>query len=115
VNDVLVAAVAGALSTYMAEHGGERVDVSTMVPVNVRPLDRPLPAELGNQFALVLFRLPTGTREPLARIAETKRRMDVIKDSPEVVFTFGLIKAIGRTGPELDGSSSTSSPGRPSA
>ena len=102
VNDVLVAAVAGTLSTYMAEHGGEQVDVSTMVPVNVRPLDRPLPAELGNQFALVLFRLPTGTPEPLARIAETKRRMDVIKDSPEVVLTFGLIKAIGRTGPELE-------------
>jgi hypothetical protein len=28
--------------------------------------------------------------------------MEVIKHSPEVVLTFGLIKAIGRTGPDLE-------------
>lgn len=102
VNDVLVAAVAGALRTYTIEHGGTPGDVATMVPVNVRPLDRPLPLELGNQFALVLLKLPLGVEAPFARIAETKRRMDVIKHSPEVMLTFGLIKAIGRSGPELE-------------
>ncbi len=102
VNDVLMSAVAGALSTYWVEHDGEPEDVTTMVPVNVRPLDRPLPKELGNQFALVLVKLPTGVRSPFGRIAETKRRMDVIKHSPEVVLTFDLIKAIGRSGPELE-------------
>jgi WS/DGAT/MGAT family acyltransferase len=102
VNDVLVAAVAGALSTYTVEHGGTPEDVATMVPVNVRPLDRPLPRDLGNQFALVLLRLPVSVESPFARIAETKRRMDVIKHSPEVMLTFGLIKAIGRSGPELE-------------
>ena len=102
VNDVLMAAVAGALGTYMRDHGDTRHDVSTMVPVNVRPLDQPLPKELGNQFALVLLRLPVGVESPFARIAEAKRRMDLIKHSPEVMLTFGLIKAIGRTGPELE-------------
>jgi len=102
VNDVLVAAVAGALRTYTIERGGTPDDVGTMVPVNVRPLDRPLPPELGNQFALVLLRLPLGVESPSARIAETKRRMDVIKHSPEVFLTFELIKGIGRSGPELE-------------
>lgn len=101
-NDVMIAAVAGALRTYTLEHGGTPEDTATMVPVNVRALDKPLPKELGNQFALVLLKLPIGSPSPRARIAEAKRRMDVIKHSPEVFLTFGLIKAIGRSGPELE-------------
>ena len=38
----------------------------------------------------------------MERIREVKQRMDRIKNSPEVMLTFGLIKAIGRTGPELE-------------
>jgi WS/DGAT/MGAT family acyltransferase len=102
VNDVLVAALAGALSTYIRSHQGDPVDVPTMVPVNVRPLDEPLPRELGNRFALVLFSLPSSLGTPFERLAETKRRMDAIKHSPEAVLTFGLIRGIGRTGPELE-------------
>lgn len=102
VNDVLVAMVAGALATYTREHGGTPTDVATMVPVNVRPLDRPLPANLGNQFALVLLNLPLSVADPVERITEVKQRMDRIKHSPEVMLTFALIKAIGRTGPELE-------------
>jgi WS/DGAT/MGAT family acyltransferase len=102
VNDVLMATTAGALARYIESHGAESVDVYAMVPVNVRPLDQPLPRELGNQFALVLLDLPVGVRSPFGRIAEAKRRMDVIKHSPEVMLTFGLIKAIGRSGPELE-------------
>jgi diacylglycerol O-acyltransferase / wax synthase len=102
VNDVLVGAVAGALRTYVLELGGTPEDVGTMVPVNVRPLDKPLPRDLGNQFALVLLQLPLSVEAPFARIAETKRRMDVIKHSPEVFLTFELIKSIGRSGPELE-------------
>ncbi|GAB2756517.1 wax ester/triacylglycerol synthase family O-acyltransferase [Nocardioides pakistanensis] len=101
-NDIMIAAVAGALRTYTLEHGGTPEDTATMVPVNVRPLDRPLPKQLGNRFALVLLSLPIGSPSPLGRIAEAKHRMDVIKHSPEVFLTFGLIKAIGRSGPELE-------------
>jgi diacylglycerol O-acyltransferase len=102
VNDVLVAALAGALSAYNLRHHGERVDIPTMIPVNVRPVDEPLPRELGNRFALVLFLLPAGLGTPFERLAETKRRMDAIKDSPEAVMTFGLIRGIGRTGKEIE-------------
>jgi diacylglycerol O-acyltransferase / wax synthase len=102
VNDVLVGAVSGALSAYLMSHDGKATDLTTMVPVNVRPVGEPLPRELGNRFALVLLPLPTGVRSPLARLSETKRRMDSIKRSPEAMITFGLINAIGRTHPSIE-------------
>src|SRR6478609_1168239 len=64
-NDVLLSAVAGALHTYQDERGREPVDLVTMVPVNVRPLDEPLPRELGNRFALVFLRFPSRDATPL--------------------------------------------------
>lgn len=102
VNDVLVAALAGALTTYLRDSGVEAIDIPTMVPVNVRPLDEPIPRELGNRFALVLLSLPSGLTTPFARLAETKRRMDGIKGSPEALLTFGMIRGIGRTGKQLE-------------
>ncbi len=101
-NDVLMSAVAGALYRYQTEHQATPVDLVTMVPVNVRPLDKPLPRELGNQFALVFFTFPSSTPGLLARLAETKRRMDRLKSSPESVLTFGLITAIGFSTPVLE-------------
>jgi diacylglycerol O-acyltransferase len=102
VNDVLVGAVSGALSTYLISHDGKATDLTTMVPVNMRPVGEPLPRELGNRFGLVLLPLPTGVRTPLARLSETKRRMDSIKSSPEAMITFGLINAIGRIHPRIE-------------
>jgi len=102
VNDVLVGAVSGAITDYLLTHGDEARDLTTMVPVSLRPVGEPLPPELGNRFALVLLPLPTGTRSPLARLSETKRRMDSIKSSPEAAITFGLINAIGRTHPWVE-------------
>ena len=80
----------------------EPVDLITMVPVNLRDLDAPLPSELGNVFTLVYLRLPSATAAPLARLAETKRRMDWLKDSPEVAMTRMLMDVIGRVGRGID-------------
>ena len=102
VNDVLVSALAGALARYQSDHGRPAVDLPTMIPVNLRPLHVPLPRELGNRFALVLLIMPSGVGAPAARLAETKRRMDAIKASPEVAITFGLIQAIGMLGNRLN-------------
>ena len=104
VNDVLVAAVSGAVNTYLKGQGAEPVDLTTMVPVNVRPPDQPLPRELGNKFALVYLLLPTGVTPPLQRVAESKSRMDSIKISPEALITFGLNNLIGRIEPRLSSS-----------
>ena len=101
VNDVLVAALAGALEQYQLAHDGRSVDIPTMIPVNLRPMHLPLPRELGNRFALVLLLLPSGLLTAADRLAETKRRMDTIKRSPEPVITFALIQGIGRLGARL--------------
>ena len=101
INDVLLAAVSGAINTYSRDHGADPVDLTTMVPVNVRPLNQPLPRELGNKFALVYLNLPTGVTQPLQRVAECKRRMDAIKVSPEALITFGLNALIGRIEPHV--------------
>lgn len=101
-NDVLLSAVAGALCRYQLDHGAVPADLPTMVPVNIRPLDQPLPRELGNKFALVFFTFPSSIQPPLERLAETKRRMDWLKRSPEASVTFGLITAIGRTTRQLE-------------
>ncbi len=46
---------------------GDGVDeVHALVPFNLRPLDQPLPRELGNRFGLVLLGLPVGIEDPLA-------------------------------------------------
>lgn len=100
-NDVLVSALAGALERYQLDHGGRPVDIPTMIPVNLRPMHLPLPRELGNRFALVLLLLPSGLETAVDRLAETKRRMDRIKRSPEPAITFALILGIGRLGARL--------------
>ncbi len=102
VNDVLVSALAGALERYQLDHGGRAVDLPTMIPVNLRPLHLPLPRELGNRFALVMLTLPSASGAAVPRLAETKRRMDAIKASPEPAITFSLIHAIGLLGTRLN-------------
>ncbi|HEX6887729.1 MAG TPA: WS/DGAT domain-containing protein [Candidatus Nanopelagicales bacterium] len=98
VNDVMLAALSGALRRYVLARGEVPQDVVTMIPVNLRPWDAPLPAHLGNKFALVALELPLAAPTPAARLAEAKARMDVVKQGPEALVTFGLAHAIGSVG-----------------
>ncbi len=93
VNDVLVAAVAGALGRYLRSNGESPHDVRAMVPVNVR---RVTSAELGNRFGLVIVALPVGMRDARARLDEVKRRMDKLKATPEAWVAVGLLGLLGR-------------------
>lgn len=101
INDVLLAALGGSLRRYAVDQGFDPVDLPTMVPVNLRDTDKPLPAELGNGFALVLFTLAVEPETARERLKLTKQRMDQIKDSPEAVLTFGINKAIGSMDPRI--------------
>jgi WS/DGAT/MGAT family acyltransferase len=98
INDVMVAALSGALSRWIADQGEQPIDVTTMVPVDLRPPGARLSPYLGNQFALVFLKLPSGSWTPRQRVIETKQRMDVIKHSPESAITFGLTEGIGLIG-----------------
>jgi diacylglycerol O-acyltransferase / wax synthase len=97
VNDVVLTAVAGALRRYLRSRDGLVDELTAFIPFNLRPLDRPLPAELGNRFGLVFLKLPIGVGNRRKRLGEIHRRMEEIKHSPEGALSYGILGAIGRT------------------
>jgi len=97
VNDMLVAGVTGAVRAYLLSHDGEAQDTAAMVPFNLRPLDEPLPRDLGNRFGLVYLTLPVGDAAPADRLADVHRRMEAIKHSPEGPLSAAILGLIGAT------------------
>jgi len=102
VNDVLVAAVAGALGRYLAGRDVAPGHIRAMVPFNLRPLDKPLPAQLGNRFGLVLLDLPVSTADPAERLHEVRNSMTAIKRSREGAVSYGILGAMGVTPPAVE-------------
>ncbi|HET8755473.1 MAG TPA: WS/DGAT domain-containing protein, partial [Solirubrobacteraceae bacterium] len=94
VNDVLVSAVTAAVADGL---GDAASDIHALVPFNLRPLDEPLPRELGNRFGLVVLELPIGIEDPVERTAEVKRRMDAIKHGHEGAISYGILELMGHT------------------
>ncbi len=97
VNDVLLAAVTGALRHYLQDQGSALPEIQAMVPFNLRPLDKPVPRELGNKFGLVFLPLPVGTSGSYRRLVEVHRRMQELKDSRDGAVSYGLLSATGLT------------------
>jgi len=102
VNDVLLAAVSGAIGRYLERRGGTVDNLRTIVPFNIRPLGEPLPPTLGNKFGLIFLDLPVGMRDPMQRLAELTRRMEVVKHSPEAAVSYGLLSGIGLTPADVE-------------
>jgi diacylglycerol O-acyltransferase / wax synthase len=102
INDLLVAAVTGALRSQLERLGPLPDEVHIMVPFNLRPLDEPLPRDLGNDFALILLALPVGIEDRGERVREVTERMDAIKNSHEGPIAYGILSAIGMTPPQVE-------------
>ena len=96
-NDGLIAAMTGALRRYLAGRGQEVAALRAFVPVNMRPLDEPVPTTLGNRFTLVLLELPVGEADPEARLSLLKARMDHLKGGTQAAVNYGLLHAMGAT------------------
>ncbi len=101
VNDVLLASVSGALRRYLERRGGsqEPPDVHAAVPVDLRNPDEPI--SLGNRFGLVFVALPVGVRDPLERLFEVRRRMDLLKASPEAGVALKILAGLGLTSAQI--------------
>ena len=98
VNDVVMAAVAGALGGYLRERGevSEDLTLRATVPFNLRdPADA---MELGNHFGLVFLDLPVGVRDPLQRVWAVRETMCALKRSPQPAVMLGLMTALGLAG-----------------
>jgi WS/DGAT/MGAT family acyltransferase len=96
INDVLVAALAGALGSYLESRGDtlNGVTVRAAVPVNLR-MDAEAPITLGNHFGLVFLELPIGIRHPLERVYAVHAMMQKLKGSPQPLVTLGLLAMVG--------------------
>lgn len=102
VNDTLVTAMAGALGAYVRVRAKPPGEIHAMVPFNLRPLDQPLPRELGNRFGLIELGLPIGIEDPRERLLEVKRRMDAVKRSREGAMSYGFLGAVGRAPSQVE-------------
>ncbi len=101
VNDVVLAAVAGALGRYMRLHGHPTEDVvlKAMVPVSVRAdVER---GALGNRVAAMWAPLPVGLTDPVQRLLEIGHAMEAIKDSGQAVGAQVLTQLTGFAPPTI--------------
>src|SRR5947209_123205 len=85
VNDVVLAAVTGALGRYMRMHGHptEGVELRAMIPVSVRAdIER---GALGNRVAAMWAPLPVGVIDPVERLHAVSAAMNEVKHSGQAV------------------------------
>jgi diacylglycerol O-acyltransferase len=100
VNDVLLAAVTGALRRYLHDRGDSLQDaeIRATIPVNMRTPGTE--AELGNRTGVYLLDLPLGIADPAERLRELKLRMEKMKGSLEGAVTFFGLQTVGQFSPE---------------
>jgi diacylglycerol O-acyltransferase / wax synthase len=102
INDIVLAAAAGAARSYLRGHGHTIADeeVRALVPVFFQGTSSG--ETLGNHFGLIYANLPIGLAEPASRLAETKRRMDAIKTSDEATVAFEVLGAMGLASADVE-------------
>jgi WS/DGAT/MGAT family acyltransferase len=94
-NDAWVAAVSGALRTYL-EQRGERVDgraLRAAVTFNLR--EKANAFQLGNEFGLVAVDLPTNIDDAVTRLRQSSARMTAIKRSHQPRATMAFLSIAG--------------------
>jgi WS/DGAT/MGAT family acyltransferase len=96
INDVLLAALAGALRRYIIDHGDAPVGFRAIVPVNLRPLADAIDEVRGNWFGLVFADLPVAEPDREARLVEVVRTMARIKVSEEAMVSLAVMGVLGR-------------------
>ena len=97
VNDVLLAALSGGLRHYLRDRGAAASEIQALVPFNLRPLDQPVPRDLGNKFGLVFLPLPVGVSGSYRRLVEVHKRMAEIKEGRDGPISYALLSATGLT------------------
>jgi diacylglycerol O-acyltransferase / wax synthase len=85
VNDVVLAAVAGALGRYLRGHGytTQELELRAMVPISVRSDDQH--GALGNRVSSYMAPLPIWCDDPIERLHEVSATMGDLKQSKQAV------------------------------
>ncbi|WP_242335149.1 WS/DGAT domain-containing protein [Anaeromyxobacter sp. SG66] len=97
VNDVLVAAIAGALRSLLASRRAPLVPVRALVPVNFRPArpDLGADASLGNRFGVVFLDLPIDLGTPVARLEAVHARVAALRAGAGAVVAHDVLALAG--------------------
>ncbi|HLL92135.1 MAG TPA: wax ester/triacylglycerol synthase family O-acyltransferase, partial [Solirubrobacteraceae bacterium] len=93
VNDVILAAVAGGIRSFLLRRGEEPVALKVMVPVSVRSPDD----VLGNHISFVFAELPCDEPDPVGRLYEVHASMSRAKREGEPEGSDLVLKAASRT------------------
>ncbi len=97
VNDVMLAAVAGAMRAYLMRRGEPPVALKAMVPVSVRSPDD----VLGNHISFVFAELPCDEPHPLKRLRSVHETMNQRKSDGEPEGADLALRAAGLTLPAV--------------
>lgn len=97
INDILIAAAAGAIRAYLLTRNDavEQDHLNVAVPFNLRPLDQPIKT-LGNQFGLVIVPLPVGKHSATSRLESVCQAMRDLKNSYQPQVFYGLLGVLGK-------------------
>ncbi len=101
VNDVILAAVAGALGRYLRSSGASTRDLElrAMVPISVRAEDEH--GALGNRVSAMMAPLPIWCEDPIERLRTMSGRMGDLKASRQAVGAGILTEATGFAPPTV--------------
>jgi diacylglycerol O-acyltransferase len=93
VNDVVLAAVAGALGRYLRAHGHstKELELRAMVPISVRADEEH--GALGNRVSAMMAPLPVWCEDPVLRLRTMTTRMGDLKSSRQAVGASLLTEA----------------------
>jgi WS/DGAT/MGAT family acyltransferase len=85
VNDVILAAVGGALARYLRSRGEStrELELRAMVPISVRAADEH--GALGNRVSAMMAPLPIWCEDPIERLRRVSARMGDLKSSKQAV------------------------------
>ncbi len=103
VNDVVLAAVSGALGRYLRSHGHSTagLELRAMVPVSVRSADQE--GALGNQLTAMMATLPVWCEDPVRRLHLVSESMGDLKESKQAMGATLLTQLADFAPPTLAG------------
>lgn len=103
VNDVLLAALSGALRRYLLARGEavDTVELHAAIPVSLRSPGSE--ATSGNEVGAILLPLPVYLADPAERLRVIRQRMDHHKNSLEAPIVFAGLKVLGALPEVVDG------------
>ena len=96
VNDVYLAAIAGALGRTVDTEDAGRSHLDVVVPVDLRTGKVATPDELGNHFGLAFVRLPHRISDHATRLATISEQTRAVKASPEPSVVHAALGGVSR-------------------